>query len=56
MAGELTLDWDTLTASIDAEQQLVVLTACPGTPSHDAPRILASWATNHQQSAPDAAT
>ncbi len=56
VAGDLTLDWDTLTASIDAEQQLVVLTAEPGTPSHDALRILASWATNHQQPAPDTAT
>ncbi|MEW1718112.1 helix-turn-helix transcriptional regulator [Streptomyces sp. NPDC093109] len=49
VAGELTLDWDTLTASIDAEQQLVVLTAEPGTPSHDALRILASWTTDQQQ-------
>jgi hypothetical protein len=56
VAGELTLDWDTLTASIDAEQQLIVMTAEPGTPSHDALRILASWATNHQQAAPDTAT
>ncbi|MEV0775169.1 helix-turn-helix domain-containing protein [Streptomyces sp. NPDC050428] len=56
VAGELTLDWDTLTASIDAEQQLVVMTAEPGTRSHDALRILASWATNHQRAAPDTAT
>ncbi|MFF3373768.1 helix-turn-helix domain-containing protein [Streptomyces sp. NPDC002680] len=53
VAGELSLDWDTLTASIDSEQVLIVLTAKPGTPSHDALRILASWATNHQPSAPD---
>ncbi|MFF3714017.1 helix-turn-helix domain-containing protein [Streptomyces phaeochromogenes] len=56
VAGELTLDWDTLAASIDAEQQLVVMTTEPGTASHDALRILASWATSHQQPAPDAAT
>jgi transcriptional regulator with XRE-family HTH domain len=56
VAGELTLDWDSLTASIDAEQQLVVLTAEPGSPSHDALRILASWAASHQQPAPDTAT
>lgn len=56
VAGELTLDWDTLTASTDPDQQLVVLTAEPGTPSHDALRILASWATSHQQPTPDTAT
>jgi transcriptional regulator with XRE-family HTH domain len=56
VAGKLTLDWDTLTASVDAEQQLVVLTAEPDTPSHDALRILASWATNHQRPGLDTAT
>lgn len=34
--GELVLDWDTLIKADDAEQQLVVWTAEPGTPSHDA--------------------
>ncbi|MGO4616903.1 helix-turn-helix domain-containing protein [Nocardia sp. 2YAB30] len=52
VAGELTLNWETLASSIDPDQQLVVLTAEPGSPSHDALRILASsWATSHQQSA-----
>ncbi|GAA3122844.1 hypothetical protein GCM10010449_50850 [Streptomyces rectiviolaceus] len=47
LVGELTLDWDTLTASTDADQQLVVWTAEPGTPSYDGLRILASWAADH---------
>ncbi|QKW08233.1 helix-turn-helix domain-containing protein [Streptomyces sp. NA04227] len=44
VAGELTLDWDTLAAAGDSDQQLVVWSAEPGSPSHDALRILASWA------------
>ncbi|WP_406390703.1 helix-turn-helix domain-containing protein [Streptomyces sp. NBC_00887] len=58
IAGELSLDWDTLTATTDPDQQLVVWTAEPGTPSHDGLRILASWAAEHSPSpdaAPDAA-
>ncbi|WP_328906348.1 helix-turn-helix transcriptional regulator [Streptomyces sp. NBC_00234] len=47
VAGDLTLDWDTLTASTDPDQQLVVWTAEAGTPSHDGLRILASWAADH---------
>ncbi|NIH80757.1 helix-turn-helix domain-containing protein [Amycolatopsis viridis] len=46
VAGELTLDWDTLTCTTDPDQQLVVWTAEPGTPSHDGLRILASWAAD----------
>ncbi|AJE83820.1 transcriptional regulator [Streptomyces albus] len=45
LAGELTLDWDALACVNDPEQQLVVWTAEPGTPSHDGLRILASWTT-----------
>ncbi|MFE6037333.1 helix-turn-helix domain-containing protein [Streptomyces sp. NPDC056452] len=58
VAGELSLDWDTLTATTDPDQQLVVWTAEPGTPSHDGLRILASWAAEHgpaPDTAPDAA-
>ncbi|MCD0451554.1 helix-turn-helix transcriptional regulator [Actinocorallia sp. API 0066] len=43
VAGELTLDWDALACVSDPEQQLIVWTAEPGTPSHDGLRILASW-------------
>lgn len=51
VAGDLTLDWDTLTASTDPDQQLVVWTAEVGTPSHDGLRILASWAADHPEAA-----
>ncbi|MEV6420818.1 helix-turn-helix transcriptional regulator [Streptomyces sp. NPDC051662] len=53
VAGDLTLDWDTLTASTDPDQQLVIWTAEPGTPSHDGLRILASWAADHPMPASD---
>ncbi len=43
LVGEITLDWDTLTCDTASDQQVIVLTAQPGTPSHDALRILASW-------------
>ncbi len=44
MVGPLTLDWSFLTSTDDPDQQLVTLTAEPGTPSHARLRILASWA------------
>lgn len=50
-AGELTLDWDTLVEAGDAEQQLVVWTAEPGSPTHDALRFLASWASAEEPNA-----
>lgn len=43
IAGDLTLDWSALTSATDPGQQLITLTAEPGTPSHDGLRILASW-------------
>ncbi|MEU4097436.1 helix-turn-helix domain-containing protein [Streptomyces sp. NPDC026673] len=43
VVGELTLDWDTLASTTDTDQQLVVWSAEPGSPSHEALRILASW-------------
>ncbi|MFE6756215.1 helix-turn-helix transcriptional regulator [Streptomyces sp. NPDC057684] len=55
VAGDLTLDWDTLTASTDPDQQLVVWTAEVGTPSHDGLRILASWAADHPEAASERA-
>ncbi|MBC3191759.1 helix-turn-helix transcriptional regulator [Pseudonocardia sp. C8] len=42
-AGDLTLDWDTLTCTTDPEQQLVVWTAEPGSRSEEGLRFLASW-------------
>jgi transcriptional regulator with XRE-family HTH domain len=47
VAGELTLDWDALTCSTDPDQQLVIWTAAPGTPSYEGLRFLSSWAVNH---------
>ncbi|GEM29611.1 transcriptional regulator [Nocardia neocaledoniensis NBRC 108232] len=41
--GEMTLNWDTFSSSGDAEQQLVLWSAEPGTTSHEKLRILMSW-------------
>ncbi|WP_436789993.1 helix-turn-helix domain-containing protein [Yinghuangia sp. YIM S10712] len=48
VVGELVLDWDTLTASTDPDQQLTVWTAAPDSPTHERLRILASWAAAQQ--------
>ncbi|MGO4615711.1 helix-turn-helix domain-containing protein [Nocardia sp. 2YAB30] len=53
VVGELTLDWETLNCSIDPDQHLIVLTAEPASPSHDALRILTSWANSHHAPTPD---
>lgn len=49
IAGELSLDWDTLTASTDPDQQLVVWTAEVGSSTYDGLRILASWAADQHR-------
>ncbi|MFI5819915.1 helix-turn-helix domain-containing protein [Streptomyces rishiriensis] len=46
VVGELVLDWDTLTANTDPDQNLTVWTAGPGSPTHERLRILASWAAD----------
>lgn len=43
LVGELTLDCDTWDSPDGSGQRLMVLTAEPGTPSHDRLRILTSW-------------
>ena len=48
VVGELTLEWDTLTASTDADQQLIVWTAEVGSRSHEGLRLLASWAATQR--------
>ena len=45
LVGDLTLDCDTWAASDGSGQRLMVLTAEPASPSHDALRILSSWTT-----------
>jgi transcriptional regulator with XRE-family HTH domain len=51
--GDLTLDCDTWHSPDGSGQRLMVLTAEPGSPSHDALRILASWnATQNGQPVP----
>jgi hypothetical protein len=42
VVGELVLDWDTLVCGGDPDQELVVWTAEPGTPSYDGLSALAS--------------
>ncbi|MGW4877699.1 helix-turn-helix domain-containing protein [Streptomyces sp. NPDC004262] len=56
VVGELTLDWDTLASTADTDQQLVVWSAEPGSPSHDALRILASWAGSTATAATETGT
>ncbi|GJF35120.1 transcriptional regulator [Kitasatospora sp. NE20-6] len=43
LVGDLTLDCDTWDSPDGSGQRLMVLTAEPGSPSHDALRILSSW-------------
>ncbi|MGW4360859.1 helix-turn-helix domain-containing protein [Streptomyces californicus] len=43
LVGELTLDWETLVCATDPDQQLVVWTAAPRTPSQESLDFLASW-------------
>jgi transcriptional regulator with XRE-family HTH domain len=46
VVGDLTLDCDTWSCPDGSDQRLMVLTAEPGSPSHEALRILASWAAS----------
>ncbi|MFF5275413.1 helix-turn-helix domain-containing protein [Streptomyces sp. NPDC000133] len=43
VAGTLTVDWEMLGCATDPDQQLMVMTAAPGSDSHDALHFLASW-------------
>ncbi|MFH8616336.1 helix-turn-helix domain-containing protein [Streptomyces sp. NPDC017979] len=54
LVGRLTLDWETLACAADPDQQLVVWTAEPGTPSHQALDFLACWAAAGSASEPTA--
>jgi len=37
------VDWRALTCAMDPDQQIIVWTADPGTPTHHALRMLGSW-------------
>ncbi|GAA3543478.1 helix-turn-helix transcriptional regulator [Kribbella ginsengisoli] len=51
LVGELFLDCDTWVSPEDPDQRILILTAAPNTPSHDALQILTSWtATTHPAS------
>ncbi|MFI1034491.1 helix-turn-helix domain-containing protein [Streptomyces sp. NPDC020951] len=55
VVGDLTLDWDSLSCEAAPAQKLLISTAAPGTPSHDALLFLASWTADSQAPAPDGA-
>jgi transcriptional regulator with XRE-family HTH domain len=55
VVGDLTLDCDTWNSPDGTGQRLMILTAEPGTPSHDGLRILASWAAQAPPSPPSTA-
>jgi hypothetical protein len=42
--GDLDLDFETLTLPDDSDQSLRIYSTKPGSPSHDALRLLSSWA------------
>src|SRR5438270_825220 len=44
IVGEITVEWDALTSDAEPDQQLIVYTAEPGSPSEQALRELAVWA------------
>ena len=46
VVGDLHLDWNAVTWAADPDLQIIVWTAEPGSASHDALRMLASWAAN----------
>jgi transcriptional regulator with XRE-family HTH domain len=47
VVGEITLEWDALTSDAEPDQQLVIYTAEPGSPSAKALLELDAWAADH---------
>src|SRR3982750_3789926 len=43
VVGEITLDWDALASDAEPDQQVIIYTAEPGSPSEQALRNLAAW-------------
>ncbi|WP_216900628.1 helix-turn-helix domain-containing protein [Nocardia alni] len=54
LVGDLTLDCDTWSSPDGSGQRLMILSAEPGTASHDALRILTSWVASEPQGDPEA--
>ncbi|OXM60514.1 transcriptional regulator [Amycolatopsis vastitatis] len=54
--GDLTVDWDGFQWAGDPDQQLIVWSAEPGSPTHEKFRILSSWIAATSPSAHDAPT
>ncbi|MDO9409422.1 helix-turn-helix domain-containing protein [Patulibacter sp.] len=52
VAGDLTLDWQTLTCPTDPEQHLTIYSAEPGSPSHQGLLFLSSWAAEQVERQP----
>src|SRR5665811_155883 len=48
--GDLELDFETLALPDDGDQSLRIYTTKPGSPSHDALRLLSSWAHSESNS------
>jgi len=46
VVGQITLDWNTLTSDAEPDQQLIIYTAEPGSPSEQALQVLAAWAAD----------
>lgn len=52
LAGEMTLDWQTLTSPSDPDQHLTIYSAEAGSPSHQALLFLSSWAAENVERQP----
>lgn len=53
VVGDLELAYETLRAADDPDQALITYAAEPGSPSHDALRMLLAWATEAPSPMPD---
>jgi transcriptional regulator with XRE-family HTH domain len=56
VVGELTLDFESLELPSDPGQRMLVYSAEPGSPSHQALQLLASWATTPRDEPADRST
>lgn len=56
VGGDLTLEFESLQLPADTGQTLLVYTAEPNSPSHEALNLLASWATTPESYSPSTPT